>query len=116
MSDVHQVVERDSDRTLAIVAHALFLAGIPTAHLASIAAVIIAYVQRDSVRGTIWESHFEAIITTFWTALAAVVAGIVLCITIVGIVVGVPVLIGTVVWVLYRTIRGLVHAIQERPY
>lgn len=116
MSEVHQVREQDSDRVLAIIAHALFLAGIPTIHLAAIGAVIIAYVQRDSVRGTIWESHFEATITTFWTALAGMVAGIILCITIVGIIAGVPILIGTVIWVLYRTIRGLVHAIQERPY
>ncbi len=116
MSEVHQIREQDSDRVLAIVAHALFLAGIPTMHLAAIGAVIIAYVQRDSVRGTMWESHFEAIITTFGTALAALLVGIVLCITIVGIIAGVPILIGMVIWVLYRTIRGLVHAIQERPY
>ncbi len=112
MSEVHQARADDSDRVLAIVAHALFLAGIPTFHLAGIGAVIIAYVQRDSVRGTIWESHFEAIITTFWTALVVFLVAIPLCFVLVGI----PILIGLVIWVLYRAIRGLVHAVQERPY
>jgi uncharacterized membrane protein len=112
MSEAHQVCERDSDRTLAIVAHALFLAGIPTAHLAAIGAVIIAYVQRDAVRGTIWESHFEAVITTFWTALVIFLVAIPLCFVLVGI----PILIGLGIWVLYRAIRGLVHAAQDRPY
>jgi uncharacterized membrane protein len=117
MSDAQQyTTPRESDRTLAIVAHALFLAGLLTAHLAAVGAVIIAYVQRDQARGTIWQSHYEAIISTFWTSLAVGVFGIIACITIVGLIVGVPLLIGLAIWVLYRAIRGLIHALDDRPY
>ncbi len=110
------VRDNDSDRVLAIVAYALFLAGWPSLHLATIGGVIIAYVQRNDVRGTIWESHYEAMINTFWTSLVAGIAGVVMCMTIVGLVVGIPLLIGLVVWFLYRTIRGLIHAIEAKPF
>ncbi len=116
MSDVQQVKDQDSNRILAIVAYVLFLIGWPTLHLATIGGVILAYIQRGDVRGTIWESHYEAIINTFWVSLALGVAGVIACITIVGLVVGVPLLVGLVIWFLYRSIRGLVHAIDSKPY
>ncbi len=116
MSDVQQVRDQDSNRILAIVAYVLFLVGWPTLHLATIGGVILAYVQRNEVRGTIWESHYEAIIATFWISLLAGVAGVLACVTIVGLIVGVPLLIGLVIWFLYRSIRGLVHAIESKPY
>jgi uncharacterized membrane protein len=116
MSDVQQVKDQDSNRILAIVAYVLFLVGWPTLHLATIGGVILAYVQRNDVRGTIWESHYEAIIATFWISLLAGVAGVLACVTIVGLIVGVPLLIGLVIWFLYRSIRGLVHAIEAKPY
>jgi uncharacterized membrane protein len=116
MSEAQQTNERESDRVLAIVAYVLFLVGWPTLHLATIAGVILAYIQRGEVRGTIWESHYEAIISTFWISLAVGVAAVVACITIVGLIVGLPLLAGLVIWFLYRSIRGLVHAIESRPY
>jgi uncharacterized membrane protein len=112
MSETTPVIPRDSDRILAIVSYVLFLVGWPTLHLATIGGVIIAYVQRDEVRGTLWESHYEAIITTFWTALVIGAIAVPLCFVLVGI----PILIGLIVWFLYRTIRGLIHALQSRPY
>jgi uncharacterized membrane protein len=111
-----QVKDQDSSRVLAIVAYVLFLIGWPTLHMATIGGVILAYVQRGEVRGTIWESHFEAIISTFWTSLIAGAVGILLCVTIVGLIAGVPMLIGLVIWFLYRSIRGLLHAIESKAY
>jgi uncharacterized membrane protein len=29
---------------------------------------------------------------------------------------GIPILIGVMVWFLYRTIKGLIRAIESRPY
>lgn len=111
-----RVVDDDSLRISAIVIYVLFLAGWPTLHLTTIAGVILAYVQRDAARGTLWESHIEAIISTFWTGIVVGVAGILACITIVGLVVGIPLLVGLSVWLLYRTIRGLIHAIDNRVF
>ena len=102
----------DSSRLLAIIAYGLFLAGWPTLHLATVAAVILAYVQRGDVRGTLWESHFDNIIHTFWTALIVGIVAVPLCF--VGI--GFLILGFLIVWFLYRTIKGLVRAVEERPY
>jgi uncharacterized membrane protein len=113
MSDAPQCsTSRSSDHTLVIVAHALFLAGLLTAHLAAVGAVIIAYVQRDQARGTVWESHYEAIISTFWVALVIFIVAIPLCFVLIGI----PLLVGLGIWVLYRAIRGLIHAADGQPY
>lgn len=114
MNDTCQPMARDTDslRTMAIVASICLLAGLATAHLAAIGAVIIAYLQRDEARGTIWESHYEAIISTFWVGLVGVLVAIPLCIVLVGI----PLLIGLGIWVLYRGIRSLVHALDNKPF
>ena len=112
MNDIPQTADSSSSRVMAIVTYVLFLAGWPTFHLATVAGVILAYVQRDEARGTVWESHFENVISTFWIALVCgIVAGI-LCLVGIGFL-----LLGILaIWFLYRTIRGLVHAIDSRPY
>jgi uncharacterized membrane protein len=102
----------DSARLTAIIAYGLFLVGWPTLHLATIAAVILAYVQRGETQGTIWASHFDNIIHTFWISLVVGAVAIPLCF--VGI--GFLVLGFLVVWFLYRTIKGLVRAIESKPY
>ena len=112
MSEAPRVADQESGRIMAIVAYVLFLIGWPTLHLATIGGVILAYVQRNDVRGTIWESHFEAIISTFWISLVIGLVAVPLCFVLVGI----PLMIGLVIWFLYRTIRGLVHAIESKPY
>ncbi len=78
-----------------------FLSGWP-----SIIAVIINYVKRDAVRGTFLDSHFSWQIRTFWWSLLwAVIAGV-LIVTIIGAVVGLPLLLLLGLWVIYRIIRG----------
>ena len=68
--------------------------------------------QRDRTLGTIWESHFDNVIRTFWIALIVGAIAVPLCF--VGI--GFLVLGFLIVWFLYRTIKGLVRAIESRPY
>ena len=114
MNDTCQPAARDSDsmRTMTIVAYACLLGGLVTFHLAAVAGVVIAYIQRDEARGTVWESHIEAIITTFWATLVGLIAGAILCIVLIGFIV-LPIV---AIWFLYRTIRGLVHAVDGKPY
>ena len=78
-----------------------FLTGWP-----SIIAVIINYVKRDSVRGTFLDSHFSWQIRTFWWSLLWVVIASVLIATIVGVVIGVPLLVLVGLWIFYRIVRG----------
>lgn len=103
----------DADtRILAIIVYGLYLVGWPCLHLPTIAGLIMAYIKRDDARGTIWESHFHNQIETFWIALVVGIIAIPLCFVFVGI----PILFGVFVWFLYRSIKGLIRAIEHRPY
>jgi uncharacterized membrane protein len=102
----------DTLRGTAILCYVLFLLGWPTVHVTTVVALVLAYVQRGEARGTPWESHFSNLIETFWAALVLAVIAIPLCFVFIGI----PLLFGVAVWVLFRTIKGLVRAIESRPY
>lgn len=87
-----------------------FLSGWP-----SIIAVIINYVKRSEVHGTYLDSHFGWQIRTFWYAVLWFVIGAVLIATILGVVIGVPLLIGVGIWVLYRIARGWITLTDRKP-
>src|ERR1700681_2898272 len=87
-----------------------FLTGWP-----SIIAVIINYVKRSEVRGTYLESHFSWQLRTFWYAfLWLVIAGL-LAITVVGLVIALPLVVGVGIWVLYRIVRGWLALAEHKP-
>ena len=86
-----------------------FLSGWP-----SIIAIIISYVKRGEANGTFLESHFSWQIRTFWWALLWFVIGGLLTITIIGAVIGIPMLIGVGLWVLYRIARGWLALISRK--
>jgi len=102
----------ESLRGTAIVAYILYLLGWPTIHLTTIAGLVLAYVQRREARGTIWESHFSNLTETFWIAIIVAIVAVPLCFVVIGI----PILLGLAVWVLFRTIKGLIRAIESQPY
>ena len=87
-----------------------FLGSIP-----SIAAVILNYVKRGDARGTWVESHYRWQIRTFWYALLWAVIGTILVFTIVGAVIGFPVLIALTLWLIYRIARGWVRLGDHKP-
>lgn len=99
-------------RILAIIVYGLYLVGWPCLHLPTVAGLILAYIKRDEARGTIWQSHFANQIETFWISLLLLIVGIPLCFVLVGI----PIVAFTFVWFLYRTIKGLVRAVENKPY
>lgn len=87
-----------------------FLTGWP-----SIIAVIINYVKRGEVAGTLLESHFRWQLRTFWFALLWVAIGGLLIVTIVGALIGWPLLVGAGLWVLYRIVRGWLDLAGGKP-
>lgn len=86
-----------------------FLTGWP-----SIIAVIINYVKRDDVRGTILESHFRWQIRTFWFAVLWVLIAALLVVTVVGIPIAWLLAVAIGLWVLYRIIRGWMALFEGR--
>jgi len=87
-----------------------FLTGWP-----SIIAVIMNYVKRSEAAGTFLDSHFSWQLRTFWFALLWVVIGWLMIVTIIGAVIGVPILLGVGVWVLYRIARGWINLADRKP-
>jgi uncharacterized membrane protein len=116
MADVSQSqpvpVTNESARGTAIIAYILFLIGWPTFHLATIVGLVLAYIKRGETRGTIWETHYDNIINTFWTTFVlGIVCGL-LCLVFIGF----PLLVALAIWFLYRTIKGLLRALESQPY
>jgi uncharacterized membrane protein len=74
--------------------------------LPSIVAVIFNYVKRGDARGTWIASHYRWQIRTFWFTLLWALIGWGLVLTIIGAVVGVPILIALTLWLMYRIGRG----------
>ena len=83
--------------------------------LPSIVAVIFNYVKRGEARGTWIASHYRWQIRTFWFTLLWALIGWALVITIIGAVVGVPILIALTLWLMYRIWRGWLRLRDRQP-
>jgi uncharacterized membrane protein len=131
-------LERDSNaRILAIVVYALYLLALANG-LTAMAGVVVAYIKRSDAKGTPYYGHFSAAITTFWVVLIAGAVLVALTLQLVfgtllfyqrpvadlawhpSVMAALPLIwLGFVVlliFYLYRTIKGLVRAIEGRPY
>lgn len=100
----------DSARTLTFVVYALQAIGL-FAGLTFIAAVVINYVKRDDVRGSVLESHMRWQIRTFWWTLLWSVLSALTWLAVVGMV-G---LFATEVWVIYRIVKGWLNLMDGKP-
>lgn len=83
--------------------------------LPSIVAVVLNYVTRGEARGTWIYSHYQWQIRTFWYALLWALIGWGLILTLIGAVVGVPILLALTLWLLYRIGRGWLRLRDHRP-
>jgi uncharacterized membrane protein len=99
-------------RMLAMVSYGLMLLAFCNG-ITGVIGVVIAYIKRGEVRGTIWESHYENIITAFWVGLLLFVVG---CATFWMLGLGFLVMAAGAVYYLYRTLKGMLRAIEYQPY
>jgi uncharacterized membrane protein len=83
--------------------------------LPSLVAVLLNYAKRRDARGTWVDSHYRWQIRTFWFALLWALIGWALILTIVGAVVGVPILIALTLWLMYRIGSGWLRLRDRRP-
>ena len=103
--------------TLAIIigiAGAATVIGSFVGSVPSIVAVILNYVKRGDARGTWIESHYRWQIRTFWYTILWALIGWALIITVIGVVVGVPILIALTLWLIYRIGRGWLRLRDRR--
>ena len=73
--------------------------------------LIINYIKRDDVAGTIYQSHFDWQIRTFWWGLLWAVIGMVLAIVMVGF----AVLFVAWIWAIYRVVKGWLKLTEGKP-
>jgi uncharacterized membrane protein len=79
--------------------------------LTAVVGVIVNYVKREDARGTVYESHFEWQIRTFWWGLLWAVIGIVLAIALVGF----AVMFVAWIWTIYRVVKGWLKLTEGKP-
>lgn len=105
-------------RTWTTLIHVLLLGGV-FAYVTAVIGAVVAYVKRDDLRGSIFESHITYALRTFWIGLfggaALAVLSFVLTLTIVLAPVAWLIGVGALMWWLYRTLRGALYAWNERP-
>jgi uncharacterized membrane protein len=101
------------NRTMAIVVYGLYLAAVLSCGIAGIAGVIVAYIKRGEAGSSIWKSHFDNQIETFWIWLVLMMAGG-LTFWMLGL--GFLIIGLGFVWFLYRTIKGLLRALESKPF
>ena len=85
-----------------------FLTGWP-----SIIGLVISYIWREDAQDTFLYSHYDWLIGTFWKALIGFAIAGLLILTMVGAVLGFPIMLIVGVWVLYRLGKGL-FALNDR--
>ncbi len=116
-----EVVDASSEeglRKITLFDYGLHIASpIVSLMILTIIALIINYVKRGDARGTVWESHMNWMIRTCWWTLFWII------VTLLPIVILSVVSMGLlsflfvipVLWYLYRMIKGLLRALDNRP-
>lgn len=123
-------VDQDPNRTLTLILYVLYIIAIFSGGLLAIIALIINYVKRSDVQGTIFASHFTWQIRSFWWYLAwnliafapfiflfftandpnafagVALSGTIFCVLVIFI---------AWVWIVYRAIRGLIALNDNQP-
>ncbi len=79
--------------------------------LTGIVAIVVNYVKRDETAGTIYESHFNWQIRTFWWGLLWAVIGFITMFILVGF----AILLGAAVWSIYRLVKGFLNWNDGKP-
>ena len=103
--------QAEANRTITLAVYILHAVSLFTGGLASLIAVIINYVKRDDVVGTVYASHFTWQIRTFWYS---VLWGALGWLT-VWIVIGFLIWGVACVWFIYRIAKGWVRLTEGKP-
>lgn len=102
--------QTDDLKQKAQIGYILFVVGVFVGFVA-IATVILAYIKRGDAAGTWVESHFNWQIKTFWITLVGGIVGF----ATLFIWIGIPILIATTIYYIYRTIAGWLKLSENKP-
>lgn len=102
-----------SIKQLTMAAYIVMLAGFITGGLAFVISVVMAHILKDSDGSDeLTNSHLSNLITTFWVGLVLYVVGWFTSFILIGFII----LPATVVWQVYRLIKGLMRLDKQQAY
>ena len=102
-------------RNYMYVIYGLYALGVLSFAMPTIIGAIVAYVKRDDMRGTIYFDHIQFLLRTFWGSLIGFAVGFLLIITLIGAIIGVPLVVLVCFWYLFRVVVGVVRLIDNQP-
>jgi uncharacterized membrane protein len=110
--------KNDSLRRVAFIDYLLHIAGpILSMGILSVIALVVNYIKRDDAKGTIFESHMNWMIRTFWWTLFWIVVSFMpaMLLTIVTFGLLSFLFVVPVIWYLYRMIKGVLWLNDSKP-
>ncbi|PSJ80853.1 DUF4870 family protein [Neisseria iguanae] len=101
---------KDNRRTYMMVIYGLYALSALTA-FSSVIGVIMAYVKRGDMRGTVYEHHISYLIKTFWVSVTGYFIGAITMVVGIGLVL----LFVVSIWFIYRVVAGFVKLYDGKP-
>ena len=101
----------EAQRTYMYITYAMFALAPLIGGITALIGVILAYIKRDEMRGTVYEDHLYFLIKTFWVSLIGGIIGAVLTVVFIGFII--LALLG--VWYIVRVVVGVVKFIDNKP-
>ncbi|QEY26306.1 DUF4870 family protein [Neisseria zalophi] len=102
--------DKDKLRTQAIIVYALYAASVLLG-VTVIAGVIMAYMKRDEMQGTLYYDHMQYLIKTFWWSLIGCIIGYITLFIVVGSII----LVVSGIWFIYRVVAGFIKLNNNKP-
>jgi uncharacterized membrane protein len=103
--------QAEANKSITHIIYALYAASLISGSVTGIIAIIVNYVKREDVVGTIYQSHFRWQIRTFWYSLLWFVIGG----STVWIIIGFPILAVAGIWYIYRIVKGWLYLAESKP-
>ncbi|MGZ8230460.1 MAG: DUF4870 family protein [Burkholderiales bacterium] len=100
----------DANKTLTTAIYALYAVSLFFG-VTALVAIVLNYIKKDDVAGTLYESHFRWQIRTFWFALLWGALGALTFI----LVIGMFILAAGLIWFIYRIAKGWLNLIDGKP-
>jgi len=99
------------NRTFTHAIYGLYAASLLVGGVTALVAIVLNYIKKEDVAGTILESHFRWQIRTFWFSL---LWGFIGAITFI-LVIGIPILVADLIWFIYRIAKGWLRLHEGKP-
>ncbi len=95
--------------------YVLYLAGFFTAGVTAVIGAVLAFLSLKRANRTFLESHFESQLKTFWICTAICAAGVFSFVVLIGFLIGWMFFLAAGLYLIYRSVLGLLHLKDNKP-